>query len=311
MTAPTAGEQPGADLYQALGLDPGASSAEITRAYRRLARRHHPDVDTTPGAAQRFAEITHAYRVLSDPRARARYDASRVPRPGRTTTGSQHAAWSPWTTARVRPRSRPRDTFWLGEPSLAHAFHLGTDTPAEPSGHEEVELQLTLEESCHGTTRTVTVTSHHGSASIHVAIPPGVIDGDRIEVPTTHLRGGRDALPIFLHVRLVVPEGYQLDGRDLHVGLPLSPWEAALGTTIALDTPAGPVTIDVPAGTCSGHLLTLPAHGLPNPTGPPGSLHAHAHIVVPTHLTPAERDLFHRLATASSFNPRTAPAATP
>lgn len=311
MTAPTAGEQPGPDLYRVLGLDPGASSAEITRAYRRLARRHHPDVDTTPGAAQRFAEITRAYRVLSDPRARARYDASRVARPGRTTSGSHHAAWSPWTAARVRSRSSPRDAFWLGGPSWAPAFHLGTDGPANPSGHEEAELELTLEESYQGTTRTVTVTSHHGSESIHVTIPPGLIDGDRVEVPTTHLAGGRDARPVLLRVGLVVPEGYQLDGRDLHVRLPLSPWEAAVGATIALDTPAGPVTIEVPAGTCTGHLLTLPAHGIPNPTGPAGNLYAHAHIVVPAHLTPTERDLFHRLATASSFNPRTVATAPP
>lgn len=80
MTASRHSEQPGSDLYRVLGLDPDASSDEIARAYRRLARHYHPDVDTTPGAASRFAEVTRAYRVLADPKARARYDAGRIPR---------------------------------------------------------------------------------------------------------------------------------------------------------------------------------------------------------------------------------------
>ncbi|HKX66271.1 MAG TPA: DnaJ domain-containing protein, partial [Intrasporangium sp.] len=187
MTAPSPAEQPSPDLYQILGLTPATSSAEITRAYRRLARRYHPDVDTTPGAAHRFTEITHAYRVLSDPGARARYDAARAPRRSRTSTGSHHASWSPPSTGRARPGSTPREALWLGVPTLTHAFHLGTDTAARPPPDEEAELELTLEESCHGTTRTDTVTSHDNTESVHVAVPPGLIDGDRIEVPTTHL----------------------------------------------------------------------------------------------------------------------------
>lgn len=310
MTASSSDEQAGPDLYQVLGLNPGASRAEITRAYRRLARRYHPDVDTTPGAAQRFADVTRAYRVLSDPRARARYDSSRAPRGSRIPTRSHPGSWSPWTTARVRPGSTPREAFWLGAPTLAHAFHLGTDMPVgPPADSEEAEVELTLEESCHGTTRAVTVTSQHSSETLHVVIPPGVLDGDRIEVPTTHLPGGRGTPAVFLRVKLAPLEPYELDGRDVHVRLLLSPWEAALGVTITLDTPRGPVNLDVPAGTCTGQVLSLPGHGIPNPSGPAGDLCAHARIVVPAQLTPLERDLFRQLAAASTFNPRTAAVA--
>ena len=311
MTAASPNEHPSRDLYQVLGVTPSANSAEITLAYRRLARRYHPDVDTTPGATHRFAEITHAFRVLSDPGARARYDATRAPRRTRTPTASHHGPWSPWTASRTNPGRTRREAIWLGGPSLANAFHLGFDLPSRSVENEEAELELTIEESYHGTTRTVTVTSHDRTESVHVDIPPGVIDGDRIEVKTTHLPGGRDTPAVFLRVRLAPHERYELGGRDLHVRLPLSPWEAALGSTIAFETPAGPIDLDVPAGTCTGHELTLPGCGLPNPAGPAGHLYVHAHIDVPAKLTQLERDLFRRLATTSTFNPRTTTASQP
>ena len=313
MTASRHSEQPGSDLYRILGLDPDASSDEITRAYRRLARHYHPDVDTTPGAASRFAEVTRAYRVLADPKARARYDAGRIPRRAGppSDAGYSRGSCPPWPATRVRPDRIPHDAFWLAAAGLTPPFHLNADLPVRSPRDDETELELTLQESYQGTTRTVTVTSQDSCESIHVVVPPGTIDGDRIEVPTISPRGGGNTPPVVLRVRLVPPEGYRLDGRDLHVQLTLSPWEAALGATITLDTPAGPVSIDVPPGTCSGRVLTVPAHGIPNPNGPFGNLHAHTHILVPTRLTSAERDLFERLATTSNFNPRTPTAPGP
>lgn len=131
MIAPPAHEQPGPDLYQVLGIDPGADSTAITRAYRRLARRHHPDIDTTPGAAGRFADITQAYRVLSNPLARARYDAGRARRRPAVlvwASGSPRPSRSPWTLGQAPPAGTAGETFWLGTPSLAQIFHL-------PGGH--------------------------------------------------------------------------------------------------------------------------------------------------------------------------------
>jgi len=308
MTVPMRHEDPEVDLYQLLGLDPGASSSEISRAYRRLARWRHPDVDRTPGASQRFAEITRAYRVLSNPRARARYDLGPASRRARNGTVRVQDAWSPWTTDWVRASSTAQEAFWLGDRGPTHAFHLGSRP--RPHQDEEAEVELTVEESCNGATRTVTVTSDKDTQRLHVVIPAGAIDGDRVEVPIWR-PGGPTAPAVFLRVRLAAHERYRVDGRDLHVSLPLSPWEAALGASIEIAIPAGQAAIDVPAGIATGQTLTLAGRGIPNPAGPAGDLHAHAHIVVPARLTTAERDLFRQLARASTFNPRTAAAPPP
>lgn len=132
MAAPRRHQQPGPDLYQLLGLDPDASRAEITRAYRRLARSSHPDVDTTPGAAQRFDDITRAYSLLSDPETRARLDAGRARRTTRSPSTSAPGTSPPWTTSQA-PIGSPREAR-LGYPSLTHAFYLGTDTLTSPRG---------------------------------------------------------------------------------------------------------------------------------------------------------------------------------
>lgn len=313
MSGPDLGRPCATNLYRVLGVEPDAGSAQIARAYRQLARRYHPDIDTTPGAADRFARITRAYRVLSDPRARARYDADLARRRSATTasTGAANvtrSSWetaSSWSTADVRRTTSGPATFRLGTPVAADAFHLGEDHRARPLADEEAELDLSLEEACCGTSRTVTVTTRESTETIRVSIPPGMIDGERIQVPTTRLPGGRKTAPVVLRVQLLPDEPYEVDGRNIHLTLPLSPWEAALGGTVTVDTPRGPGMIDVPAHTSTGRLLTLTGRGIPNPDGPPGDLYAHAHIVLPDQLTPSERDLFQRLAATSTFNPRT------
>jgi curved DNA-binding protein len=309
MTATDAGREQAADLYRVLGVEPRATTAEIAQAYRRLARRHHPDVDDSSGAAERFARITHAYRVLSDPGARARYDAQRAARRSAVLhpPASASPGWSRATTSRPRAGTGADGVFWLGAPGFfSRAFGLGADVPRGPAvREEEVELELSVEEAYRGTSRTVTVTSRHGTDSVCVAIPPGSVTGQRIEVPLTHLAGSRPPPPVILRVRLAPHERYHVDGRHVHLQLPLSPWEAVLGATVALETPAGPTTVNVPAGTSTGHVLTLPGHGIPDPAGPPGDLCLHARVVVPAEPTPAERDLFERLAATATFNPRT------
>lgn len=308
----------GIDLYRVLGVTPDASSEDIARVYRRLARRYHPDVNTSPNAAEQFARITHAYQVLSKPTTRRRYDANRVARrsatesramPRRTRGRSDQSAWTTmWPHA--ADSAQPQQPFWLGGPSFTRASgadrHAAAQSkPAEDA--EEAEVQISLEEAYLGSVRTVTVTGQRIAETAHVAIPPGAITGDRIPVPLRHLPGERDPAPVHLRVQVLPLPGYRLDGRDVHFDLPVTPWEAALGATLPVETPAGQLTIHVPAGTSTGHVVTLPGQGLPNPRGTPGNLYAHVHIVVPTQLTRAERDLFTRLATASTFNPRATP----
>lgn len=309
------------DLYRVLGVAPEASRDAIVRAYRRLARRYHPDINTSPEAAERFDQITHAYQVLADPAARARYDATRV---NVHHIGHRHQTRRPPWTPTQGWGSGPRTaTFWLGDVGQSQTGDVwaasrenGTRSAGSGAtrrtgdednnnGEEDVEVELSLAEAFHGATRTVTVTSSAGSVAIPIAIPAGMITGQRLQINVPGQPPG--SAPVYLRIRLADHDRYRIDGRDLHVDVPLTPWEAALGTTITLPAPAGPALLTVPPCTSSGDLITLTGQGLPNPAGTPGNLHAHAVLVLPPTLTVIEHELFTRLAGASRFNPRTPP----
>jgi curved DNA-binding protein len=171
---------------------------------------------------------------------------------------------------------------------------------------QEAELELTVEDAYHGGRRSLTLSGPDGPRTLEVSIPAGVTDGQRIRLAGQGGRGSGGAPPgdLYLVVRLAPHPRYRVDGRDLHVELPLSPWEAALGTSVAVDTPGGEAKVKVPAGTSSGRRLRLRRRGLPNPRGEPGDLYAEARILVPHRLSDQERRLFSELAATSAFDPR-------
>lgn len=290
------GEPAGDDLYAILGVRPDADRTDMARAYRRLARRYHPDHNSAPEAEGQFARIAHAYRVLSDPQARARYDSTRViPRRRTASRRGPRAGHSPWTSAST--------VFRLGDPAPRFApSSRGRAARDEP---EEAEVDLTLAEAYHGATRTVTVTGSAGTEAVRVEIPRGATDAQRIPVPLRHQASG--APPLVLRIHLVHDERCRVEGRDVHLDLPLTPWEAALGTTVTISLPIGTHAIDLPAGSSSGRVVTVPGLGLPSPDGRGGALRLHLRIVLPPRLTPAERDLLQRLADVSTFDPRGGP----
>jgi curved DNA-binding protein len=139
-----------------------------------------------------------------------------------------------------------------------------------------------------------------------VNIPPGVTDGQRIRLAGQGGRGsdGTRSGDLYFIVRILPHPVYRVQGRDLYVDLRLAPWEAALGTSVAVDTPGGEAKVKVPPGTSCGKRLRLGGRGLPNPRGKPGDLFAEAKIMVPPKLSPTERQLFEQLAAASDFDPR-------
>ncbi len=165
---------------------------------------------------------------------------------------------------------------------------------------------MTIEEAFHGSRRSVTVGSGPRSRSLEVRIPAGVTDGQRIRLAGQGGLGSEGARPgdLYLVVRIAPHPRYRLVGRDLYVEMRLAPWEAALGTSVAVETPAAEAKVKVPAGTSSGKRLRLRGHGLPDPKGKPGDLFAEARIMVPSRLSSAERDLFEQLAAVSDFKPR-------
>ncbi|HEY6481470.1 MAG TPA: J domain-containing protein, partial [Streptosporangiaceae bacterium] len=175
-----------------------------------------------------------------------------------------------------------------------------------PGADQEAEVQLTVEEAYRGTARSVTLTGPGGPRTIDVTIPAGVTDGQRIRLAGQGSRGSDGARPgdLYLIVAIAPHPRYRLQGRDLYVELRLAPWEAALGTSLAVDTPGGEAKVRVPAGTSSGRRLRLRGRGLPNPRGSAGDLFAEARIMIPDHLSRRERTLFEELAAASDFDPR-------
>jgi curved DNA-binding protein len=309
---------PAGDFYQVLGVSRTASQEEIQRAYRKLARDNHPDLNKDPAAEERFKKISEAYAVLSDPAARRRYDAfgpdfRQVPEDVDPDTWRRAAAGG-GRGARGQPRGGGRAGFGTGaagidlEDLFGDLFGggAGRGWGPVPGADQEAEITLTVEEAYRGGRRPVTLGGPGGSRSLDVTIPAGVTDGQRIRLAGQGGRGGDGARPgdLYLIVRIAPHPRYRVDGRDLHVQLPLAPWEAALGTSVVIDTPDGEAKVKVPPGTSSGRRLRLRGRGLPNPRGRPGDLLAETRIMVPARLSARERDLFEQLAAISGFDPR-------
>jgi curved DNA-binding protein len=315
------------DFYEILGVPRSAGQDEIQQAYRKLARAYHPDVNSDPAAEDRFKDISQAYAVLSDPQTRRRYDAfgpgfRQVPEDVDPQTWRRARAGAGAGAGRAGPGG-----FGPGGPfgSAGGPFGAGTgDIDVEdllgglfggrggrgfgpvPGADQEAELEVTVEEAYHGTQRSVTLQSADGQRSFDVRVPAGVTSGQRIRLAGQGGRGsgGGRAGDLYFVVRIARHPRYRVEGRDLYVDLPLAPWEAALGTSVVVDTPGGETKVKVPSGTSSGRRLRLRGRGLPHHRGRPGDLFAEARIMVPGKLTREERQLLEQLAATSAFDPR-------
>jgi curved DNA-binding protein len=315
------------DFYEVLGLSRDADQSEIQRAYRKLARALHPDVNKDPGAEEGFKELSEAYDVLSDPDQRKRYDAfgedfrrvgadvdpdafrrSRA-YAGAGAGGGRSGGWGGGGPSGGFRYSSSGDDVDL-EDLLGGIFGgrgrgRGGWGPVAGSDHE-AEVEMTVEEAYSGAQRTLTISGPDGPRTIDVNIPAGVVDGQRIRLRGQGGQGsgGGEAGDLYLIVRIAPHPHYRLEGRDLHLLLPLAPWEAALGSAVDISTPGGSATVTVPAGTSSHRRLRLKGRGLPNKRGEPGDLYAEAQIKVPTSPSVEERDLLEQLGKVSTFDPR-------
>ena len=300
------------DYYEALEVSRDASEDEIRQAYRRLARRYHPDVNKEPGAEDRFKQISEAYEVLRDPEKRERYDRLGANwRAGQDVSGAAgfgdgFDAGNGFGDVRVE----------FGGGDFSDFFESLFDRPRRPAGragfegfsmrggdHEAV-LDLGLEEAARGGKRWLSLGD---GRSVEVDIPRGVLDGQRIRVPRQGSAGvgGGQAGDLFLRIRLRPHPRFRVEGRDLYVDLPVSPWEAALGAEVPVPTLDGTARVKVPPGSSSGRRLRLRGQGMPGSRGAPaGDLYAVVTIRVPQKLTKKERELFERLASVSKFDPR-------
>jgi curved DNA-binding protein len=301
------------DYYKILGVERNAGEDDIKKAYRKLARKYHPDVSKETDAKEKFQEVSEAYETLRDKEKRAAYDS----------LGSGFRQGQDF-----RPPPDWYDRFGadrgedLGGVDLSELFEsLGAfgrasgfgrgragarrgGTMAFPGEDYEVPVRLTLEEAFRGTERTVQL---EGGRTFTARIPKGATDGQRLRLRGKGGPGMNGGPPgdLYLQIHLEPHPLFRVSAHDLDLEVPLAPWEAALGAQVEIPTMEGRVTMKVPAGSKTGQKLRLAGKGLPKPGGGAGDLYAVLGIDVPSTLTEQEKTLFEELRKASKFNPRT------
>lgn len=302
------------DYYSTLGVERSASAEDIKNAYRKLARKFHPDVSKEAGAEERFKEVSEAYKTLKDPEKRKAYDQL-----GSHQSGEEFRPPPDWG------RQFGQGGFSFEDLDLSDLFEsLATGRrgggrarhSAGLAGQDyEVTAHITLEDAYNGSMLDLNLAATEYDAegrpqrvpkSFKVRIPKGATEGQRMRLPGKGgkgMHGGRDG-DLYINIALHPHPLYRVSGHDLYLDLPLTPWEAALGATVEVPTLGGPVSLKIPAGTRAGQRLRLGDRGLPKPHSGAGDLFAVAQIAVPSVLTDRERALFKELAEASSFNPR-------
>ena len=317
------------DYYAILGVKKDASEDEIQKAYRKLARKYHPDVNKAPEAETRFKEIGEAYEVLKDKDKRQRYDQYGSAWKRAQQTGAPPPGWEGFNFdfgqggggfdfgggggdfssffemlfGGGRPGARgARGAGFsgFGGQGFGAGFGGGGDT--------EATISLSLEEAVRGGKREITLQDPNTGQrkTLSVRIPEGVRAGQRIRLAGQGQPGmdGGQAGDLYLKIEIEPDPRWKVDGANLQTSVPVTPWEAALGGDADVQTLDGPVRIKIPAGSSTGRKIRLRGRGLPQAGGEKGDLIAEIRIVVPEKLSERERELFEQLAEESSFRAR-------
>jgi curved DNA-binding protein len=306
------------DYYQIMGVKRDATQDEIKRAYRKLARKYHPDVSKEADAEARFKEVGEAYEVLKDPEKRAAYD-------------QLGANWKAGQDFRPPPDWDAGFEFHGGgfsgsgdaaqfsdffESLFGHGFARGGAGHADFHAHGEdahAKVLIDLDDAYHGATRTLNLQHTElgpdgrpqvKQRTLNARIPRGVRQGQYIRLAG---QGGAGmgqgkAGDLFLEVEFRPHPFYHVEGRDVFLDLPVAPWEAALGATVKAPTPSGTVDLKIPAGSTAGRKLRLKGRGIPGAT--PGDLYVVLQIALPPAETAAARSAYREMEQALKFNPR-------
>ncbi len=307
------------DYYEILGLKRDANQDEVKRAYRKQARKFHPDVSKESDAENRFKEVGEAYEVLKDPEKRVAYDQLgsnfksgqnfRAPpdwdqgfefhgKPG----GTASSGFSDFFENLFAQRARTGDTGSRAQQN----FHVhGEDTYAK--------VLIDIEDAYHGATRTLTLKKTELSTdgrpflkeqTLRVKIPKGVQQGQLIRLANQGSPGigqGKTG-DLYLEVQFREHAYYHVNGRDVTINLPITPWEAALGATVISPTPAGSVELKIPADSAGGQKLRLKGKGIPGKVS--GDLYVLLQIALPPSDSEATKAAYRKLEKSSQFNPR-------
>lgn len=288
------------DYYETLGVPRDADIDQIKKAYRKLARTHHPDMSKAPDAEAHFKDVAEAYATLKDTAKRAAYDEL-----GHPKAGAEFAPPSNWR----QDFSANGDAFQdLDLADLLASLGRGQRGAASATmprkGRDyESAVTITLADARRGSIVNLNLADASGERTLEVTIPPGVRQDQKLRLRGKGGKGHNGASDgdIYLHISLAPHTVFRPDGLDLYFDLALAPWEAALGTEAEVPTLDGSVLLTVPAGTRSGRKLRLRGRGLADGRS---DIYAIVHIDVPTTLTDSERTLYQELARISHFNPR-------
>jgi curved DNA-binding protein len=306
------------DYYGILGVARDADADAIKTAYRKLARKYHPDVSKEKDAEEKFKEVSEAYETLKDAEKRAAYDQLGTYREGQEFRpppdwgrefgqggmGGGHFEdidlsdlFAGLAGARGRAGGGARANRPMAGSDYEAVVRISFEQAFEGT---EVDLELSaLEWDPDGGVRRV---PHR----VRTRIPRGVTNGEKLRVPGKGgkgANGGPDG-DLYLDIEVADHPLYRVSGNDLYLDLPLAPWEAVLGTSVDLPTPAGTVTLKVPAGTRAGQQLRLSGRGMTRGSGAAGHLYALVRIEVPSVIDDAHKDLYKKLAETSNFDPR-------
>lgn len=313
------------DYYAVLGVARDVSQDAIQRAYRKLARKYHPDVNKSSEAEPKFKEISEAYEVLKDKGRRAKYDQFGSAWKQAQRSGAQPAGFEDvFSSFRFQGGEVRSGSFDFGGAGFSSFFEGLFGAQAQPSAaggaqwaraatvgqvgaNQEARISLTLEQAAKGGERELTLTdpTTGSTRTLRVKIPAAVRPGQKIRLAGQggHGSKGSPRGDLFLLLDLEPHPSLRLDGRNLHTTLPLTPWHAALGGPAKVTTLDGEVTVKIPAGSSSGRRIRLRGRGFPQTKGRDGDLLAEIKIVVPRELSAKERGLFEQLAQESEFQP--------
>jgi len=302
------------DYYEILGVERNASADDIKKSYRRLARKYHPDVSKEAGAEEKFKEVKEAYETLKDTEKRATYDKFGQHRPG-SDFEPPPGSWGNSNEGQFDFQGMDLGDLFSGIYGRAGRGQAHRRSNAIPGQDYEVATHLSLQEANKGTEieLDLVIPEHDAQGftrqvpkKFKTRIPKGAINGQRLRLAGQGgkgLNGGKNG-DLYLTINLHPHPLFRTDKHDLYVDIPISPWEAVLGTTVKVPTLSGVVQLKIPPGSRAGQQLRLAGRGLSKRDESAGNLFAVVQIVIPSVISDQERELFKQLAEISNFNPR-------
>ncbi|MCI1279620.1 MAG: DnaJ domain-containing protein [Nitrospira sp.] len=303
------------DYYKTLGVERTATADDIKSAYRKLARKHHPDVNKEAGAEARFKEIGEAYEVLKDTEKRAAYDdLGNRWREGQDFT--RPPEWGAGFESTQSGASATEEADYSDFFSSLFGNYSRQAESARARGEDHyAKIFIPLEDAFRGGTQTITLRTPQLNAqgrpelrerSLNVQIPKGIREGQHIRLAGQGTPGITGTSPgdLYLEIHFQPHKLYQVQGRDLSLSLPIAPWEAALGATAKAPTPNGVVEVKIPPGSQNGRKLRLKGRGIPGE--PAGDLYLILEVVLPPADNERAQKIYHTMAQELAFNPRQA-----